>query len=242
MKRSLFVVLFASANIALAAPITNDDVIRMVQSGAGESLIMQTIDSSEPVFDTSVDGVIRLKQFGVTDNVIQKMMSMRSAQPPQGTYAAPASPPPAGANYAAPAGGGGGGSGYLPASAANPRGPQYGPPVAAICRECGVIEYMREVQRAGQTTGAGAAVGGVTGGLLGAGIAGRRDRGVGAIVGAVGGAVVGNEIERNSNTARYWEVGVRHDDGIVRAYPTDRPHVWRTGDRVRVINGYVEPM
>jgi outer membrane lipoprotein SlyB len=234
MKRSLFLALYATASIAVAAPITNEDVIRMVRSGAGDALIMQTIDSSEPVFDTSVDGVIRLKQSGVSDGVIQKMMSVRSA-PPQGNYASP----PAG--YAAPAGGGG--SGYLPASAAggNP-GPRYGPPAAATCWECGVVEFMREVQRPGQTSGAGAVVGGVTGGLIGAGVAGRRDRGIGAVVGAVGGAVVGNEIERSSGSARYWEVGVRHDDGVVRAYPTDRPPIWRAGDRVRVVNGLVEPL
>jgi outer membrane lipoprotein SlyB len=225
MRKSLFVALYAAAAVAVAAPITNDDVIRMVRSGAGDALIMQT-------FDTSVDGVVRLKQFGVSDSVIQKMMSVRSAPPANAGYG----PPPGGG------GGAGGGSGYLPASSPGTMGGPVGAPPPVYCRECGLVEYVREVQRPGQTSGAGAVVGGVTGGLLGAGVAGRRDRGIGAVVGAVGGAVVGNELERSSSSVRYWEVGVRHDDGMVRAYPTDRPPVWRTGDRVRVVNGYVEPM
>lgn len=229
MKKIALIAALMFSAAAWAAPMTNDDVIRMVASGAGEGLVIQTIESSEPMFDTSVDAVVRLKHNGVSDIVIQKMMSMRSAAAPQ--------PLP-------PQGGGAGGNLQPGAAGGAPRGNQpayYGPPPGA-CRECGLVEYVREMQRQGQASGAGAVVGGVTGGLVGAGVAGRRDRGAGAIIGTIGGAVVGHQIEKSAATTQYWEIAVRHDDGSVRTYTSDRPPVWRSGDRVRVINGVVGPI
>ena len=71
---------------ANAAPMTNDDVIKMVRGGLGESTVIQAIDASAPAFDTSPDGLIRLKQGVVSDAVIQRILA-------KGTGGAPASPP-----------------------------------------------------------------------------------------------------------------------------------------------------
>ena len=67
--------------LALAAPMTNDDVIKMVKGGLGDSTVLQAIDGAEPAFDTSPDGLVRLKQGGVSDAVIQRILARRGAAP-----------------------------------------------------------------------------------------------------------------------------------------------------------------
>ncbi len=201
MKRLFLLVLLALSTTASAAPMTNDDVVRMVKGGVGDSLILQQIDRSEPAFDTSVDGVIRLKKSGVSDTVIDRMMNRRP------TAAVP--PPPA-----------------LPVA----------------CRECGVIEFVREVEKAGQAGGTGAVAGGVAGAVVGRGVSNDRNRTFGTIAGAVGGAVAGHQIEKAVKTSKYWEVIVRFEDGSARTYQQEQQPLWRQGDRVRVTNGMIGPL
>lgn len=76
----LFLSLFFAA-AANAAPMTNDDVIKLVRGGLGEATIIQAIDNAEPGFDTSTDGLVKLKGGGVSDTVIQRIMSRRGAAP-----------------------------------------------------------------------------------------------------------------------------------------------------------------
>ncbi len=209
MHRFLAVLLLALPLAGLAAPMTNDDVIKMVRSGVGDSLVMQIIDASEPMFDTSVEGIIRLKQGGVSDTVIQKMMSKKTA-------AAPAVQP-----------------------AVQPLGQPMAP---GTCRECGVIEFVREVERGGQAGGTGAVAGGVAGAVVGRGVSNDRNRTFGTIAGAVGGALAGHQIEKHVKTNKFWEIAVRFDDGSARAFQQEQQPLWRQGDRVRVINGVVGPL
>ena len=89
MRKFLFAILLAPC-LALAAPMTNDDVITMVKGGLGEATVIQAINASEPKFDTSPDGLVKLKQGGVSENVIQQIMSRSS-----GAAAAPAAKAPA---------------------------------------------------------------------------------------------------------------------------------------------------
>lgn len=79
--------------------MTNDDVIRMVQGGLSDAIVLQAIDSAkEPGFDTSADGLIRLKQGKVSDAVMQKILTRGSAAPSQPTaQPAAVAPPPAAA-------------------------------------------------------------------------------------------------------------------------------------------------
>ena len=91
MKSIVFAALLALSGFALAAPMTNEDVIRMVKAGLGEATVIQAINSAEPHFDTSPDGLVNLKQGGVNDNVIQQIMS-RSAGAPAPAAKAPACP------------------------------------------------------------------------------------------------------------------------------------------------------
>ena len=68
----VFTALVVLASLALGpAPsaaqeaLTNDDVVKLVKGGLPESVIIQKIRSSPRKFDTSADGLIKLKNAGV---------------------------------------------------------------------------------------------------------------------------------------------------------------------------------
>jgi tetratricopeptide (TPR) repeat protein len=73
---------------APAQGLTNDDIIKMVQVKLGDSVIIAKIKSSACAFDTSVDGLSKLKQADVSDAVLQAMLEVAGQQPP------PPPPPP----------------------------------------------------------------------------------------------------------------------------------------------------
>ncbi len=80
MKRLLiWLLLFPLA--ALAAPMTNEDVIKMVRGGLSDATVLQAIDNAEPRFDTSPDGLVKLKQEGVSDAVIQRLLGKKPVPP-----------------------------------------------------------------------------------------------------------------------------------------------------------------
>ena len=66
---------------SFAAPMTNDDVIKMVTGGLGEATVIQAVNAAEPGFDTSPDGLVKLKQGGVNDHIIQQIIARGSAAP-----------------------------------------------------------------------------------------------------------------------------------------------------------------
>jgi hypothetical protein len=78
---SLVVLLFLIQCTALAsggqaggaAPLTNDDVIKMVQAKLPDAVVVAKIRSSPCKFDTTTDSLIKLKQVGVSDAVLQAM-------------------------------------------------------------------------------------------------------------------------------------------------------------------------
>ena len=117
----------------------------------------------------------------------------------------------------------------------------YGPKPAepAVCKDCGVIESVREVAQKGDGTGMGAVAGGVLGGLLGNQVGKGDGRKVATVAGVVGGAVAGHQIERTMRKTVRYEVVVRFDDGTSRVFDYDTAPAWRSGDRVRVQNGMI---
>ena len=48
-------------------------------------------------------------------------------------------------------------------------------------------------------------------------------------------------VERNALTHKRYEVSVRLQDGSVRTVPSDAPPAWKSGDKVRVVNGRLKP-
>lgn len=209
MRKILAVLLFLVSVAASAAPMTNDDVIKLVKAGLGEATVLQAIDAAEPAFDTSPDGLVKLKTGGVSDNVIQHVIGRKGAGP---AAAVPAAPPPQAAA------------------------------VQTICRECGTITGVREIDRPGQASGVGAVAGGVLGGVLGRKIGGGNHRTAGTVLGAVGGGLAGHQIEKSVKTEKSWEIGVRFDDGSSRSFTQNTQPAWTSGARVRLVNGALAPL
>jgi hypothetical protein len=71
-------------------PLTNENIVTLAKAGFDELFILQLIRSSRTSFDTSVPGLVVLKQAGVSEDLI-RMMAMPQSSPP----AAPAATTPA---------------------------------------------------------------------------------------------------------------------------------------------------
>jgi len=91
--------------------------------------------------------------------------------------------------------------------------------VAESCRICGVVEHVVEVAPAPRQS-----------------LEGSRAEGTVTLLAALGGAT-----SPGRRPATIYETSVLHDDGSVRVLrDTGTPH-WKSGDRVKVIKGRVEP-
>ena len=82
---------------AAPAPMNNQDVIKLVKARISEDVIIAKIKQSKTRFDVSVDGLVTLKEAGVSDNVIAAMMNpaASAAPPPSAPASAAAAPAPA---------------------------------------------------------------------------------------------------------------------------------------------------
>ncbi len=201
MKHLIRALLLCMPLLALAAPMTNEDVIKMVKGGLSDATVIQAVQASQGGFDTSPDGLVRLKQGGVSDTVIQQILGRGNAA---------AVPPP--------------------------------PPPPPVCGNCGTVLSMREVDKPGQGGATGAVAGAVVGGLLGNVIGGHSHRTAGTVVGAAGGAVAGYEIQKQASAGKTFEIAVRMDDGKMHTVRMDQAPAWKSGDRVRLVNGALTPL
>ena len=110
-------------------------------------------------------------------------------------------------------------------------------PAKNWCSNCGNVESIREITTRAQGSGLGAAGGAVLGGLLGNQIGSGHGRQLATVAGAVGGAVAGNQVEGNMKANHSYEIKVRLDDGSARTFHQHSAPGWRTGDRVKIVNG-----
>lgn len=153
---------------------------------------------------------------------------------PSVTRAAPvarAAPVPQSAPFSAPA----------PVAQTSAPTPAAGRAQASIaCAECGVIESVHAVESKGSGTGLGAVGGAVAGGLVGSQIGGGRGKDLMTVVGAVGGAVAGNEVEKRVKSTTSYSITVRMNDGSSRVISEANAPTWRTGDKVRLVNGAIQ--
>lgn len=109
----------------------------------------------------------------------------------------------------------------------------------AKCSACGAIESVREISEKGEGSGLGAAGGAVVGGVLGHQVGGGTGKQIATVIGAVGGAVAGNEVEKRVKATKSYEITVRLDDGSTRVINEANPPTWRSGDRVRIVDGAI---
>ena len=114
------------------------------------------------------------------------------------------------------------------------------PMVAAVCRECAVIEEVREVEKAGQGSGVGAVGGAVVGGVIGHQVGSGRGKKLATVLGAVGGGVAGNQIEKNVKKTVEYQIVIRYEDGTKGLFTQATPPSWRAGDKVRIFNGVIQ--
>ena len=70
--------------------MTNQDVINMVKAKLPEDTVVMAVQAAKPDFDTSADGLIKLKTSGVSPDVIEAVISAQSGR--HGS-AGPATPP-----------------------------------------------------------------------------------------------------------------------------------------------------
>ena len=110
-----------------------------------------------------------------------------------------------------------------------------------ICFDCGTVEAVREIEEKGKGSWIGPVAGGVGGAILGKQMGKGNGNTIMTILGAAGGAFAGNEIEKRVRTTKRWEVSVRLEDGSMRTVPYDTAPGWRTGERVRFVNGTIVP-
>ena len=90
------------------------------------------------------------------------------------------------------------------------------PPVAAVCRHCGVVESVQAVKVKGDANGVGAVAGGVLGGVVGNQFGKGNGRAAMTVLGAVGGGFAGHEVEKQVKAKTVYSVRLRMDDGSLR--------------------------
>ncbi len=81
--------------------LTNDSVVQMVKGGLPEAVVIAKIKSTPSKFDLKTDSLVNLKKAGVTDKILEAMVSAgssggaASASSPSTAAATPAPPAPA---------------------------------------------------------------------------------------------------------------------------------------------------
>lgn len=111
------------------------------------------------------------------------------------------------------------------------------PPAPQICSNCGSVISVNAVKQKGEGSGLGAVGGAVVGGLLGNQVGSGRGRTAATVVGVAGGALAGNEVERYAKSSETYNVAVRMDDGSSRTFSYPSEPSFRSGDKVRVVEG-----
>ncbi len=115
----------------------------------------------------------------------------------------------------------------------------YGPPQDgyARCADCGVVERIDRVYGERNSSGGGAILGGIIGGIVGNQIGSGSGRAAATMAGAIAGGAVGNSAERNANSAPWYELYVRMDDGRRIVVSQRDLNGVREGAYIRISNG-----
>jgi len=78
----------------VASAMNNGDVIKMVKAGLSEETIVAAIQKEPRDYDTSTDGIIRLKEAGVSEALIKQILALKAeasapgaASPPSPSFA-----------------------------------------------------------------------------------------------------------------------------------------------------------
>jgi outer membrane lipoprotein SlyB len=106
----------------------------------------------------------------------------------------------------------------------------------------GVVESVREISEpAKSSNGLGPIVGGIAGALIGNQFGHGNGRAVTTVAGAAGGALLGTKVEKDTRATKHWEIVVRLDDGSTRTLTSQVAPFWHGGERVRMLDGKLQP-
>lgn len=92
-KKSLSILFVLALSLCLAGVsfgqevMTNAEVISLSKAGLSNSIIIDKIRTSKSDFDLSTDGLIKLKQAGISDDVVGAMLAAKSGKTPSQTPA-----------------------------------------------------------------------------------------------------------------------------------------------------------
>jgi outer membrane lipoprotein SlyB len=112
----------------------------------------------------------------------------------------------------------------------------------AVRADVGTITAVVALREAEPTTGAGAVLGGVLGAAVGNQVGKGDGRKAATVIGAVGGAAVGHNVEKQRNTRIVgYRVDVRLDNGNATSVTMASAGGLANGQRVRVVNGALQP-
>jgi hypothetical protein len=81
------------AAVAQDETLTNNEVISLTKAGLSQSLIIGKIRTSKSKFDLTTDGLISLKQAGVSDDILTAMMEAKSGRSTKVPLTEPAADP-----------------------------------------------------------------------------------------------------------------------------------------------------
>ena len=109
------------------------------------------------------------------------------------------------------------------------------------CKNCGVIESIREIKHEGEGSALGTLGGAAVGGTVGRQLGDGKGRVAATIAGAVIGAAAGNAAAKKHNTTTSYQTTVRMDDGSVQTLNHDGAPKWRNGQEVQLNNGVLSP-
>jgi hypothetical protein len=84
----LFLLLVAPTVAQTRKPLTNDDVLQMVKEGFTEEVIIKAIEANKGDFDTSLPGLRTLRNAGVSEKILNAMLSASSRKTEAPTAAA----------------------------------------------------------------------------------------------------------------------------------------------------------
>jgi outer membrane lipoprotein SlyB len=117
------------------------------------------------------------------------------------------------------------------------------PQPAPVALNVGTVESVREVSVPSDgRSGVGAIGGGIAGAVLGNQVGHGMGRNIATVLGAGVGAFAGKEIEKQVNTKKRWDITVRMDNGNYQTVSSNTEPFWHAGDRVRLVDGRLQPV
>ena len=75
-----FILVGGTTTFAQDETMTNEEVISLAKAGLNETIIINKIKTSKSRFDLSTDSLIKLKQAGISDNVVTAMLEAKSGR------------------------------------------------------------------------------------------------------------------------------------------------------------------